>query len=89
MPDCSHAGQSHDVQHWRGGDGGGWEGSSTWSGGSLHGVGALLGTPHGILELLVHSGEGLGLVRQLALDVGRCEDGLQVHPLLLAGHPLI
>ena len=63
--------------------------SITWSGGCLHGIAALSGAPHGILELLVHSSEGLSLVRQLALDVWRCEDGLQVHPLLLARHPLV
>ena len=61
----------------------------TWSGGGLHGVGALLGAPHDLLELLVHRGEGLGLMGQLALDVWGGEDGLQVHPVLLASQPLV
>lgn len=61
----------------------------TWSGGCLHGIAALSGAPHDILELLVHGSEGLGFMRQLTLDVRGREDGLQVHPVLLAGQPLI
>lgn len=61
----------------------------TWSGGSLHGIAALISAPHDILELLVHSREGLGFMGQLALDVRCREDGLQVYPVLLAGRPLI
>lgn len=61
----------------------------TWSCGSLHCIVALACSPHDLPELLVHSGEGLGLMRQLALDVRGSEYGLQVHPLLLAGQPFI
>ena len=61
----------------------------TWSGSCLHGIAALPGAPHDVLELLVHSNKGLGFMRQLALDVRCRENGLQIHPVLLAGQPLI
>lgn len=61
----------------------------TWSGSCLHGIAAFPGAPHDILELLVHGNKSLGFMRQLALDVRCREDGLQVHPVLLAGQPLI
>ena len=62
---------------------------ATWSGSCLHGIAAFPGAPHDILELLVHSNKGLSFMRQLALDVRRRKDGLQVHPVLLTGQPLI
>ena len=62
---------------------------TTWNGSCLHGIAALPGAPHDILELLVHGNKGLGFMRQLALDVRSREDGLQIHPVLLASQPLI
>ena len=60
-----------------------------WGASRLQGVASVLGPPHDVLELLINSKEGLGLVRKLPLNIRRAEDALKVHPLLLALEPLV
>jgi len=48
------------------------QGQGCWEAGThQQRIGAVLGLAHDLAQLLIHLEEGLGLHRQLALDVGR------------------
>lgn len=57
--------------------------------GGLESIWPVKGAAHDVTELAIYLSKGFGFVRQLTLNVGGGKNALQIHPVLLASHPLL